>query len=157
MVRGPRDAGSVASTAPGTNRRSGSSLRTSTVTSPRTPWGRPIRPTTTVSTSLMATRTPGSAPVGVDDVDAQAAAAHAGHHRAQRLGRAAATADDLAEVVGVDPDLEGLAATAVQQVDGDVVGVVDDALDQVLERLFEHVLLGRRLVRATGGRAVAAR
>jgi hypothetical protein len=27
----------------------GSSVRTSTVTSPRTPWGRPMRPTTTVS------------------------------------------------------------------------------------------------------------
>ena len=32
---------------PATKRRSGSSVRTSTVTSPRSPWGLPIRPITT--------------------------------------------------------------------------------------------------------------
>ena len=52
IVSGPRAAGSVANTAPGTKRRSGSSVRTSTVTSPRTPWGRPMRPTTTVSVEV---------------------------------------------------------------------------------------------------------
>ena len=39
--------GSARSAAPSANRRSGSSVRTSTVTSPRMPWGLPIRPTTT--------------------------------------------------------------------------------------------------------------
>ena len=43
-------AGSVRSTAPGASRASGSSVRTSTVTSPRMPCGRPIRPTTTSTT-----------------------------------------------------------------------------------------------------------
>ena len=45
-VSGPAAAGSVAQHGAGANRRSGSSVRTSTVTSPRMPWARPIRPTT---------------------------------------------------------------------------------------------------------------
>src|SRR4051812_38063989 len=149
-VSGPREAGSVSRTAPVTKRRSGSSVRTSMVTSPRTPWGRPMRPTTTVSEVGGGVVLRCSASVGVDDVDPQAAAADPGHDLAQRLGGAPAAADDLAEVVGVHPHLEGLPATAVQQVDGDVLGVVDDALDQVLERFFEHVLLGGRLGRRAG-------
>src|SRR3954464_9066726 len=151
-VGGPREAGSVSRTAPVTKRRSGSSVRTSMVTSPRTPGGRPMRPTTTVSGVGGGVVLRCSASVGVDDVDPQAAAADPGHDLAQRLGGTPAAADDLAEVVGVHPHLEGLAATAVQQVDGDVLGVVDDALDQVLERFFEHVLLGGRLggVRSRG-------
>src|SRR5688572_32447627 len=159
MVMGPRSAGSVRSTAPGTKRRSGSSVRTSTVTSPRTPWGRPIRPTTTVSVEGLrgSLKELCSAPVGVDDVDPEAAPADAGHHLAQRLGGAPAAADDLAEIVRVDPDLEGLAAAVGEQIDGHVFRVVDDAFDQVLERVFEHVLLGRRLVgrgRLGGGRGL---
>src|SRR5687768_925948 len=151
MVIGPRSAGSVRSTAPGTKRRSGSSVRTSTVTSPRTPWGRPIRPTTTVSGLRGVLKELCSAPVGVDDVDPEATPADAGHHLTQRLGGAPAAADDLAEVVGVHPDLEGLAATVGEQVDRHILRMVDDALDQVLERFFEHVLLGGRLGRGLGG------
>src|SRR4051812_40599448 len=160
-VSGPRDAGSVRRTAPGVKRRSGSSVRTSTVTSPRTPWGRPMRPTTTVSGEGWCGAVKGgssrsSATVGVDDVDPEAATADTGHDLAQRLGGAAATTDDLAQVVGVHPHLEGLAATTGQHVDLDLFGVVDDALDQVLECVFEHVLLGGGLGRSARGRALAA-
>ena len=42
------------------------------------------------------------------------------------------------EVVGVDADLEDLTAAQVPAADGDVVLVVDDALDEVLERLLQH-------------------
>src|SRR5215218_7055414 len=45
-VSGPRSAGSVSNTAPGTNRCSGTSVRTSMLTSPRRPWARPMRATT---------------------------------------------------------------------------------------------------------------
>ena len=44
--------GSARSVVPGANRRSGSSVRTSTVTSPRSPCGLPTRPTTTSICSL---------------------------------------------------------------------------------------------------------
>ena len=63
-VSGPRSTGSVASTDPTANRLAGSSVRTSTVTSPRRPCGRPTRPTTsrmtaqrTSSASSRSTRT----------------------------------------------------------------------------------------------------
>ena len=41
-------------------------------------------------------------------------------------------------VVGVDPDLEQLAATQPLATHDDILVVVDDALDEVLERLLEH-------------------
>ncbi len=50
-VSGPASAGSVVSTDPTANRRPGSSVCTSTDTSPRTPCGRVIRPTTSCMTS----------------------------------------------------------------------------------------------------------
>ena len=117
--------------APGTNRRSGSSVRTSTVTSPRSPCGLPIRPTTTlhatppVATCSRACRRPSRVTATVDRGDRRtvsgrgrrrrsrrgpAAAGERADHGAQRGGRAAGAADDLAEVVGVHPDLEELAA-----------------------------------------------
>ena len=83
-------------------------------------------------------------------------AADTGHDLPQRLRGATPATDDLAQVVRVHAHLEGLAPPAVEQVDGDVLGVVDDALDQVLERFFEHVLLGGRLGRGARRRALAA-
>ena len=53
-------------------------------------------------------------------------AADPGDHRAQRLGRAAAAADDLAEVVGMHPHLERR-PRRLRPVDRHVVGVLDDA------------------------------
>src|SRR5699024_508082 len=71
--------------------------------------------------------------VGVDHVDPHPAAADGGHDRAQRRRGPTATADDLAQVVGVDVDLDGAAATAAHHVDVDVLGVADDAADQVVD------------------------
>src|SRR5262245_1914167 len=92
-VNGPRTAGSVASTDPTANRSSGESVRTSTVTSPWTPCGRPIRPTTSCN------RDPPSGSVSVDHIDPDTTTADTGHHLAQRLGCAAVAPDDLAQVI----------------------------------------------------------
>ena len=108
--------------------RSGSSVRTSTVTSPRTPCGLPMRPRPAARTRRRSSRrglgtlagprrarwpapstarTTASDLVGVDDVDPHAATADRGHDGAQRLGGAAAAADHLAEVLGVRPAPRG--------------------------------------------------
>jgi hypothetical protein len=76
----------------------------------------------------------------VDQVDADAATADCGHDRPQRLRSATGTADHLAEVVRVDPNLEYPAGSAFAQIDGHVIRVVHDAADQVVKRLFEHLL-----------------
>src|SRR5688500_8316652 len=78
-------------------------------------------------------------PVGVHEVDPRTAAAGEGRDDGAEGGRGAAVASDhLAEVVGVDPDLEDRAATQLLVADRDVVGVVDDAAHQVLESLGQH-------------------
>src|SRR6476659_8705326 len=88
----------VRRTAPSANLRSGSAVRTSTVTSPRMPWGRPMRPTTTSKRSALA---------DVEEVDADGLArGDRLEHGAQRGGRATGLADHATHVVGVDPDLE---------------------------------------------------
>src|SRR6185436_15249546 len=77
--------------------------------------------------------------VRVDDVDPHRLATREGaHHGTEGTGGAAGAADDPTEVVGMDPDLEDLAATQLLTPDGDILVVVDDALDQVLQRLVEH-------------------
>src|SRR5690242_16402544 len=143
-VSGPTPAASVRSTDPGAYRSSGSSVHGSTKTSPRTPRARPIRPTATSSAKSSAPAATGrgagrSAAVDVDDVDAHALAADAGDDLAQGLRGAPAAADHPAQVVGVHPHLEPAAAAVVDQVDAHVVGMVDDAADQVLDGLLEHV------------------
>src|SRR6185369_2608238 len=114
----------VTSTAPSANRASGESVCTSTTTSPCRPWARTTTP---------ARRSP--LPVGVDDIDPHTTAADAADDRAQRRGRATAPADHLAEVFGVHPDLEGATAAGGDEVDPHLVGVVDDAPDEVLQRV----------------------
>src|SRR5947209_11086257 len=79
-------------------------------------------------------------PVDVDEIDAHATAAKGPHHRAQCARGAAASSDHLAEVVGVHPDLQHAPAPLCAQVDLDLIRVLDDAPDEVLERLFEHQL-----------------
>src|SRR3712207_2733547 len=117
--------------APTANRRSGSSVRTSTMTSPRRPCGFPIRPTTTSMSS--------AATIHVHEVDARTAApGECRDHGAERRRRTTASADHLAEVVGMHPDLEDGAAAQLLVADRDLVGVVHDPPDQVLERLCEH-------------------
>ena len=90
-----------------------------------------------------------SAPaVDVDEVDAGAALAGEGtDDGAQRGGGAAAAADDLAQVVGVHAHLEDRAATQLLVADVDVVGVADDAADQVLECLGQQRSGSRRACR----------
>src|SRR5689334_23821037 len=101
MVSGPTEAGSVVRTAPGPSLSSGSSVRTSTVTSPLMPWARPIRATTscTCPNLLSYDCGPGTAQwpsparagcceasadvVHVDEVDADTAAADGAHDGAQ--------------------------------------------------------------------------
>src|SRR5690606_29846518 len=89
---------------------------------------------------LHATSTPAAdaSAIGVDDVDPHAAAADPAHHRAQRGGGTATTADDLAEIVRVDVHLERAAAPRGDQLHPDVIRVVDDAPHQVLERIGEE-------------------
>src|SRR4051794_25394587 len=96
---GPRAApGSATSTDPGANRCAGSSVRTSTMTSPRMPCGRVIRPTTSIIGAARLVR--------VDDLDADAATADRGDDLAQGLGGAPTPADHRAQVFGVDTDLQ---------------------------------------------------
>src|SRR5215469_12347141 len=59
--------------------------------------------------------------------------------RAQRTGGPPAAADHLAEVIRVYPNLEDPAPAQPVAGDADVVGVVHDALDQMLERFLEHL------------------
>src|SRR5664280_434707 len=80
-----------------------------------------------------------SQPVRVDDVDPHRLAAGEGtHHGTKGPGRAARTADDPTEVIGMDPNLEDLAAAQILAPDSHILIVVDDALDQVLQRLVKH-------------------
>src|SRR5664280_3513006 len=80
-----------------------------------------------------------SQPVRVDDVDPHRLAAGEGtHHGTKGPGRAARTADDPTEVIGMDPNLEDLAAALILAPDSHILIVVDDALDQVLQRFVEH-------------------
>src|ERR1700722_2094917 len=134
MVSGPVATGSVVTTEPAANLSSGSSVLTSTITSPRTPCGRAIRPVTSCMASADF--------VGVQQIDADVVAAgQRADHRAQGPSGPAAAPDDLAEVVRVDPDLEHAATTQPAAPDLDVVRMLDDALDQMLQGLLEHVRL----------------
>ena len=129
---GPRIAGStVYSTAPAANRESGSSVVTCTVTSPRRPCGRPIRPTTT-STGWL----PRSA-VRVDDVDPYTPAADRGHHGAQRGAVRPERPMTLPRSSGCTRTCRVRPLRDGGHGDLDVVGVIDDAPDQVLQRVLE--------------------
>src|SRR5215831_15711262 len=142
-VSGPRAAGSVTRTEPAANLRSGSSVCTCTVTSPRIPCGRPTRPTTScMQCSLLASGARLANLVGVQEVDPDVrVAGQRADHGPQRPGGPSAAADDLAQVLWVDADLEHPAPPQPATVHADIVGELHDASDQVLEGLFEHVSL----------------
>ena len=62
--------------------------------------------------------------------------AAAAYHRPQRLRGAAAAADHLAVVLGADGELEhDRAVGLLEAFDGDLLGVVDEPLGEVLEQL----------------------
>src|SRR5882757_1524597 len=143
-VSGPAPAGSVRSTEPGANRSSGESVRTSMLTSPRTPCGRPMRPTTSSTRETLST-------VLVDQVDSDAAATQGADHSAQRGGGAAGPADHLAQVVGVHADLEHLAVALVAFPHPDLIRVLDDPAHQVLECLFQHAQLSVSVAAGSAG------
>src|SRR5690606_21777122 len=92
-------------------------------------WARPIRPTTT--------RIRSATTVDVHEVDPRAAAAGDGRRDgADRRGRTTLAADDLAEVVRVHANLEQLALAGLLGANRDLVGVLDDAGDEVLDDLL---------------------
>ncbi|NYF14445.1 hypothetical protein HDC34_002772 [Pseudoclavibacter sp. JAI123] len=75
----------------------------------------------------------------VNYVDANSAAVgKRGHDGAQRLGGAAGATDDAAEVLGVHTHFEDLAARSRAAVHADIVGVIDDSLDEMFQRGSEH-------------------
>src|SRR5579875_593421 len=115
---------------PGANRVSGSSVRTSTTTSPVMPCAFTTRPTVK---STKAPRGCASLLVGVHHVDADAAAADAGDQGAQRGRGASAPTDHLAQIVRMHVHLDGPTTPTGHQVNPHVVGVVDDSPDQVLD------------------------
>src|SRR4029077_20141550 len=104
------------------------SVRTSTTTSPPMPCALTTRPTTR---SIGFSRR--ELLVGVHHVDADAAAADARDQGAQSGGRATAAADHLAQVIGVDVDLDRAPTAVGHHVDADVIGVVDDPADQMFD------------------------
>ena len=115
------------STAPGAA-RSGRLLTNVTLTSPRSPCARPMRPTSSVARrgrhghSAMSTLafTPSALPAARDDL-------------AQRLDHAAAAADEPAHVVGVRVhEQRDLAAAPLLDLDLDRVGIVGEVAGDVL-------------------------
>src|SRR4051812_45245468 len=94
--------------------------------------------------------------VGVHHVDADPAAADAGHQRAQCGRGAAATTDDLAQVIGVHVDLNSAAASVGHHVDADIVGVVDDPADQMLDGVDDDRAHGRAQLSEDSGAVVAS-
>src|SRR5215207_7293714 len=116
---------------PTANRCRGSSVRTSTTSSPLTPCGLTTRPTAT----FMAPS--GWSAVGVHDVDPDAAATDPAHHGPQRGRRATAATDDLAEVVRVHVNLEDATPPRCEQVHLHLVRMVDDAAYEVFEGVRE--------------------
>src|SRR5688572_8709858 len=119
------------------------------------PCGRPMRATTTSIRRLPCLG--GSALVDVEEVHPHAALEpERTDHGAQGLRGAAVAADHLAEVVGVHAHLETAAATVVAVAHGHVVGVLDDAPDQVLESVLEHRQPSSLAVSASGAGVVSS-
>src|SRR5579884_2176837 len=77
----------------------------------------------------------GSLLVGVHHVDANAAATDAGDQCPQRGRGAAPVADHLAQIVGVNMHFHSASAPIGHHGDPDIVGVVDDAAHQMLNRV----------------------
>src|SRR3954451_3550287 len=89
--------------------------------SPRTPWARPVRPTSSTS---------------VDEVDVDLGAVAGGgsaHDRANALCSAASAADDATEVARTDGDFQPDATLRLAGGDGHGFGIVHDGLDHMHE------------------------
>src|SRR5262249_61766613 len=101
---------------------------------PGDPWGAHLWPADTNHRALTVGALPGRAPPPANGRDP----------RTRGLGGAPAAPDDRAQVLRVYAHLQPLAATGVDHPDPDVVRMVDDALDQVLERRPQRVRPSRR-------------
>ncbi len=93
--------------------------------------------------------------IGVDDVDPDTTPTDSRHHGPQRGGRTAAATDDLAEIIGVNPDLQRAATTPGGQIDPDILVVFDNAPDQMFQGVGEHTHLASAAA-AGAGASVAA-
>src|SRR5450756_1456238 len=79
-----------------------------------------------------------SLPIRVNDVDPhRLATCEGGHHGTQGAGCAPGATDDTTEVVWMNPDLEDLAATQLLAPDSDIFVMIDNALDEALQRILE--------------------
>ena len=91
-------------------RRPGSRSSGFTITCPRWPCGRAMRPTSTMSSQAVTMRTGSPSPaVGIPDLERRLRAVmlrRRGDQRAQRLGGAPLAADHLAHVAGADRQLD---------------------------------------------------
>src|SRR5579872_5508554 len=159
---------SVVNTAPGVE-RSGRLLTRTTMTSPASPWGFTILPTSSSWSPPAPRGAPGSGPSVVDEVDVGvhpvARARHA-HHRPDGLGDAASTADHAAHVAGGDVDAEPDPAARLIGLDHHGVGLVRQGPRQVRQHgacpaPFDavadhvvHVVLGVEVVGVPAGGAV---
>src|SRR6186713_3037441 len=113
-----------------TAKRSRSSLAPSTTKEPSRPCGRPTRPTGTSSATLLL----------VDDLELDAlvlVCAARAHDRAERTGDAALAPDHLADVGLGHSELEHGGAVALDTCDRYLVGVVDEALGQIRDQVFQ--------------------
>src|SRR5438552_2227156 len=131
MVSGPRP--SQSSTAP-TRNRPGTSLRGSTRTSPRTPCGTVMTPTTSPSVLV--------------DLEVDLGPVTCGHHleeRADRLRDAPSATDDLPDVGLRDLQVQLEEVAVLLFLDHDAARIVDERLRDVLEEL------GFLAHRTTGG------
>src|SRR5699024_10762311 len=91
-----------------------------------------------------------AAAVDVDEVDARAALADDRvDDRTDGSRRTTGATDDLTEVARVDADLVDGAAAEVLRTHVDVIGVGDDAADEVLDEFGDHGLSSRRTSRPT--------
>src|SRR5262245_62708025 len=114
-----------------TEKRSESSLAPSTTKEPSRPCGRPTRPTGTRSVTE---------PLLVDDLELDALVlvrSARAHDRPQRACDAPLAPDHLADVCLGDAQLEHGRAVALDPGDFDLVGVVDEALGQVGDQVFQ--------------------
>src|SRR5262245_8491218 len=147
-VSGPR---SLSSTDPGSS-RSARSVVSWTTTSPRSPWARVIRPTSSSGDPPPAG--PASALTGrsVLELDLDVAAVPGGggpHDGTDGLGHPAPLADDAAHVGPADPHGHAGQRPALGQLDAHGVAVLDERADQVLEHGPGRGDLGRRGFRVT--------
>ena len=60
------------------------------------------------------------------------------NHGANRVGGAAATADHTADVFRVHAYAKQFAARVLMRLDGNIVGKINDVLDEVFHSLCEH-------------------